>query len=138
MTELAQGLQLTALAPGYRADPYPILRQAREDCPVRRDAFFGAVQLMKYADVRGVLTDRTLWRDPMRADESSLARRRALAEGEREGPAQHPDQRRSRPWAGARPADAGALQAVQRVRGAWWTRWSSAVWTPWPARAGST
>ena len=87
MTELAQGLQLTALDADYRADPYPRLREARTKCPVRRDAFFGSVFLTRYADVRGVLTDRTLWRDPMRADDSSLARRRAIAEGEnREGP----------------------------------------------------
>ena len=87
MTELAQGLQLTALDPEYRADPYGRLRDARETCPVRRDAFFGTVFLTKYADVRSVLTDRTLWRDPMRADDSSLAKRRAIAEGEsRDGP----------------------------------------------------
>ncbi len=78
--DLAQGLQLTALDPAYRADPYPRLRQAREQCPVRRDQFFGAVQLTRYADVRGVLTDRTLWRDPMKADDSSLAKRRAAME----------------------------------------------------------
>lgn len=87
MTELAHGLQLTALDPDYRADPYPRLREARETCPVQRDTFFGTVFLTKYAEVRGVLTDRTLWRDPMRADDSSLAKRRALAEGEaRDGP----------------------------------------------------
>jgi cytochrome P450 len=87
MDDLAQGLQLTALDPTYRADPYPRLRQAREACPVRRDGFFGAVQLTRYADVRGVLTDRTLWRDPMRADDSSLAKRRAMSEGDRaDGP----------------------------------------------------
>ena len=87
MTDLAQGLQLTSLDADYRADPYPRLREAREACPVRRDAFFGAVQLTRYADVRGVITDRTLWRDPMRADETSLVKRLAGADGEtREGP----------------------------------------------------
>ncbi len=80
MSETPQGLQFTALDPVYREDPYPRLREARDVCPVRRDAFFGAVQLMKYADVRGVLTDRTLWRDPMRADDTSLAKRRAMME----------------------------------------------------------
>ena len=53
MDDIAQGLQLTALDPTYRADPYPRLREARETSPVRRDAFFGAVQLTRYADVRG-------------------------------------------------------------------------------------
>ena len=116
MDDLAQGLQLTALDPTYRADPYPRLRQAREACPVRRDGFFGAVQLTRYADVRGVLTDRTLWRDPMRADDSSLAKTSRHV-GRRPGrrPPQHPDQRRSGSRPRPRPADAGALQAVQRV-----------------------
>ena len=86
MDDVAQGLQFTALDPTYRADPYPRLREAREARPVRRDGFFGAVQLTRYADVRGVLTDRTLWRDPMRADDTSLAKRRAVEQGEaREG-----------------------------------------------------
>ena len=117
MTDVAQGLQLTALDPDYRADPYPRLRQAREDCPVRRDQFFGAVQLTRYADVRGVLTDRTLWRDPMRADDSSLARRRrALAEGEnRDGPRSILTSDDPGSWPGARSDDAGAVQAFQRV-----------------------
>ncbi len=78
-SDLPNGLQMTALDPDYRADPYPRLRDMRERCPVRFDTTFGSVQLTRYADVRAVLTDRSLWRDPMRADEHSLARRRLVA-----------------------------------------------------------
>ncbi|MDR3510620.1 MAG: cytochrome P450 [Caulobacteraceae bacterium] len=81
MTETRpHGLQLTALDPEYRQDPYPRLRALRETCPVYRDPYFGSVQLTRYADVRAVLTDRSLWRDPIRADDTSLERRQILAE----------------------------------------------------------
>ncbi len=82
-TSIAQGLQLTALDPTYRADPYPRLRHAREDLS-RSSATPSSARssLTRYADVRGVLTDRTLWRDPMRADDRSLAKRRAIETGE--------------------------------------------------------
>ena len=79
MTDLPQGLQLTALDPQFRSDPNGRLRQLRQECPVRADPFFGSVYLTRYADVRATLTDRTLWRDPLRADDSSLAKRRAEA-----------------------------------------------------------
>ncbi len=80
MTKLPEGLQLTALDPEYRADPYPILRQMREASPVHRDPYFGTVQLTRYNDVRSTLTDKSLWRDPLRGDDSSLDRRQALEE----------------------------------------------------------
>lgn len=78
--ELPQGLQLTALDPAFREDPYPRLKTLREQCPVRRDPLFGSVYLTRYADVRAVLTDRTLWRDPIRAEETSLTYKRAAQE----------------------------------------------------------
>ncbi len=79
------GLALTALDPEYRADPYPRLKHLRETCPVYRDPYFGSVQLTRYDDVRAVLSDRSLWRDPLRADETSLERRQILAELEASG-----------------------------------------------------
>ena len=89
---LPEGLQLTALDPEYRADPYPRLRRVQAEAPVRRDSLFGAVMLTGYGDVRGVLTDRSLWRDPWRADENSPTYRRAAQEAEEGGgptPAEH-------------------------------------------------
>jgi cytochrome P450 len=82
---LPQGLQLTALDPEYRQDPYPRLRDLRETCPVYRDPYFGSVQLTRYADVRAVLADRSLWRDPIRANDTSLERRQIVAELEASG-----------------------------------------------------
>ncbi len=77
---LPEGLQMTALDPVYREDPYPRLRTLQETAPVRRDALFGVVTLTRYEDVRAVLTDRTLWRDPLRADPDSPTRKRRLQE----------------------------------------------------------
>ncbi len=79
------GLALTALDPEYRADPYPRLKHLRETCPVYRDPYFGSVQLTRYDDVRAALSDRSLWRDPIRADDTSLERRQILAELEASG-----------------------------------------------------
>lgn len=78
--DLPQGLQLTALDPVFRDDPYPRLKELRARCPVRRDPFLGVVQLTRYADVRSVLTDRSLWRDPIKAREDSMTHKRALQE----------------------------------------------------------
>ena len=65
---LPEGVQMTALDPVYRQDPYPRLKALQTHAPVRRDQLFGVVTLTRYEDVRAVLTDRTLWRDPLRAD----------------------------------------------------------------------
>jgi cytochrome P450 len=62
--------ELTPLNPTYKADPHALLRPLRAQCPVRRDAT-GEVIMTRYEDVRGLVSDRTLWRDPMRADPST-------------------------------------------------------------------
>ncbi len=82
---LPDGLELTALDGGYRDDPYPRLARLREQAPVRMDATFGMTHLTRYADVRAVLTDRTLWRDPLKAEESSAPYRRAARDREELG-----------------------------------------------------
>jgi cytochrome P450 len=74
--DLPEGLQMTALDPVYREDPYPRLRKLQAEAPVRRDRVFGVVTLTRYEDVRAVLTDLTLWRDPLRADPASPTRQR--------------------------------------------------------------
>ena len=79
---LPDGLALTALDPVYREDPYPRLARLRAQAPVRMDAAFGMTHLTRYADVRAVLTDRTLWRDPLKAEESSAPYRRAMRDRE--------------------------------------------------------
>jgi cytochrome P450 len=56
---LSAGLQLTALDPDFREDPYPILKRLREDAPARRDPMLGRIWLTAEALVDEILRDRT-------------------------------------------------------------------------------
>lgn len=71
-------LQLTALNPEFNADPHAFLTDLRERCPVQLDAASGSLMLSRYDDVRAVVSDLGLWRDPLRADESAVMQRRFL------------------------------------------------------------
>lgn len=71
--------ELTPLNPTYRADPHVLLDDLRARCPAHRDPVSGSLVLTRYEDVRAVVSDRTLWRDPMRADEASVFQRRFTA-----------------------------------------------------------
>jgi cytochrome P450 len=64
-------LQLTPLDETYRADPHAVLDDLRARCPVHKDTMSGNLYLTRYEDVRGLVSDRTLWRDPLKADASS-------------------------------------------------------------------
>ena len=64
-------LDLTPLNEAYRTDPHRVLDDLRARCPVHHDPMGGSFVLTRYADVRGVVSDRTLWRDPLRADPQS-------------------------------------------------------------------
>lgn len=70
MTEAALPsiLQLTPLNPSYRADPHVALDDLRARCPVHRDETAGSFILTRYEDVRAMVSDRTLWRDPVNAE----------------------------------------------------------------------
>jgi cytochrome P450 len=80
-------LQLTALNPAFREDPHAMLDDLRAAHPVLRDPMAGAFFLTRHEDVRGVVTDLTLWRDPHRAEEAAVLARRVIdaqgADGER-------------------------------------------------------
>ncbi|MGH7016471.1 MAG: hypothetical protein ACRED8_05220, partial [Caulobacteraceae bacterium] len=52
----------------------------RSRCPVHRDEVSGTFILTRYADVRGLVSDNSLWRDPMRA-ESAARLQRQLVDG---------------------------------------------------------
>jgi cytochrome P450 len=52
----------------------------RAGAPVHRDAAAGTVVLSRHADVRAVLNDRSLWRDPARAEAASFIARLLLAD----------------------------------------------------------
>lgn len=71
-------LQLTALNPAFNADPHVFLDDLRGRCPVQLDAASGSLMLSRYDDVRAVVSDLGLWRDPLRADESAVMQRRFL------------------------------------------------------------
>ncbi len=67
-TPLPEGLQLTQLDPEYHAKREERLTALREQCPVKRDAMFGAFVVSRYDDARGILTDRTMWRTAAKAE----------------------------------------------------------------------
>jgi len=76
-------LDLTPLNPRFREDPHALLDPLRASDPVMRDDQIGSFFLTRYEDVRGVLTDLTLWRDPRRAEPAAIMARRLV---EQSGP----------------------------------------------------
>jgi cytochrome P450 len=71
-------LDLTPLNPVYRDDPHALLRPLRETTPVMRDEMAGSFFLTRYEDVRAILTDLSLWRDPHRAEPAAVMSRRLV------------------------------------------------------------
>src|SRR5271170_4801876 len=77
--------QLTPLNPAYRENPYAVLEGVRSRCPVVHDPMMGSFLLTRYNDIRPLVSDRTLWRDPLRGEEEVIAKRfaeEALAEAQ--------------------------------------------------------
>ena len=68
--------QLTPFNPEFQADPHVVLDDLRARCPVHRDEQAGSFILTRYADVRPLVSDRTLWRDPFKAEEAAAIQRR--------------------------------------------------------------
>jgi hypothetical protein len=82
-------LELTPLNPDFREDPYAVLAKLRANHPVMRDDLAGVFFVSRYEDVRGIVTDLSLWRHPEKAEEAAVLTRRILeqepgAERERE------------------------------------------------------
>jgi cytochrome P450 len=75
-TPLPGIFQLTPLNPEYRDDPHVVLDDLRARCPVHRDETSGSFILTRYNDVRPLVSDRSLWRDPIRAEEAAVMSRR--------------------------------------------------------------
>ena len=69
-------MQLTPLNPEYREDPHKLLDDLRDRCPVHFDPMAGSFVVSRYADVRGTVSDRGLWRDPIHAEEGAVMQRR--------------------------------------------------------------
>lgn len=83
-TDLPTMMQLTPFNPDFQRDPHSVLKPLRERCPVLRDETSGSFIVSRYADVRAIATDLSLWRDPMHAEEAAVMQRRfadAVVEG---------------------------------------------------------
>jgi cytochrome P450 len=76
--DLPTVFELTPLNPDFNQNPHKLLDRLRNECPVRRDEAAGTFILTRYADVRGTLSDTTMWRDPSRAEEAAILPRRLL------------------------------------------------------------
>lgn len=68
---LPEGFGFTQMDPEYHEHREERLTAVREQCPVKRDALFGAFFVSRYDDARGVLTDRTMWRTAARSEEEA-------------------------------------------------------------------
>ncbi len=73
-------LELTPLNPEFNADPHKLLDRLRGECPVRHDRDAGTFIMTRYADVRGIVSDTTQWRDPDRAEPAAVLAKRIREE----------------------------------------------------------
>jgi hypothetical protein len=94
MADLPGIFDLTPMNPNFNDDPHALLDRLRTECPVHRDERAGSFVLTKYADVRRVLSDTTMWRGPERAEESAVMAR-ALLSRRAEGLTTPEDEQRS-------------------------------------------
>ncbi len=78
-------LELTPLNPAFREDPHALLDRLRQRCPVMRDEAAGVFFLTRHEDVRGVVTDTSLWRDPAKAEPAAVLTRRILEQERPDG-----------------------------------------------------
>ncbi|HWA88808.1 MAG TPA: cytochrome P450 [Rhizomicrobium sp.] len=83
-TPLPGVFQLTPLNPEFSDDPHKLLDRLRNACPVHRDTQAGTFILTRHADVRGVLSDTSMWRSPERAEPDAYLQR-AIVEQRIEG-----------------------------------------------------
>ncbi|HEY9219066.1 MAG TPA: cytochrome P450 [Phenylobacterium sp.] len=88
-TPLPSILELTPFNPAYQADPHMVLDDLRARCPALRDPTTGNLLLTRYADVRAVVNNRELWRDPARAEEGSVMQRRFIDRAPADAPRTH-------------------------------------------------
>jgi cytochrome P450 len=72
-------MQLTPLNPEFKENPHAVLDPLRAQCPVHRDTAAGVFILTRHSDVRGILSDTTMWRGAARAEEAAVLTRLALA-----------------------------------------------------------
>lgn len=88
-TPLPGLLQLTPLNPAFRDDPHVLLDALRTQSPVHRDDMAGVFVVSRHADVRALVSDRTLWRDPVHAEDAAVMSRRLVENLDRDAPRSH-------------------------------------------------
>ena len=71
---LPTGIQLTALDPTFRADPYPILARVRAEEPIHRDTELGRIFYTRHDDVAAILRDLEMLSDPRKGNPGSFSR----------------------------------------------------------------
>ena len=72
--------QLTPLNPAFNDDPHALLDRLRSECPVHRDEAAGTFLLTRYADVRAVVSDTSLWRGAEHAEDAAVIQKAAREE----------------------------------------------------------
>ena len=77
---------LTPLNEVYRAEPHVLLRDLRERCPVHKDDVSGLFVLTRYADVREIVSSKTIWRDPRLAEEGATMMKMQISADETDVP----------------------------------------------------
>src|SRR5580704_4126576 len=74
---LPEIFKLTPYNPAFRENPYAVLAELRSTCPALRDEAWGSVVFTRYNDIRPVVSDLTMWRDPLKGDETVVQRQLA-------------------------------------------------------------
>ena len=69
-------LDMTPGNPVYQTDPHVVLDDLRSRCPAHNDPVSGSLMLTRYEDVRGVVNNRDLWRDPAKGSGGGLMQQR--------------------------------------------------------------
>jgi hypothetical protein len=73
-------LELTPLNPAFMVDQHGAYDRLRATDPVHWDGQSGEFMLSRHADVRGLVSDRSLWRNPEQASEEALLARGLVAQ----------------------------------------------------------
>ena len=72
--QLPQGMQLTAIDPDFREDPYTVLANLREHAPVHEDRELGRFVVTRHEDVKALLHDKAFYTDPRKANPGTFSR----------------------------------------------------------------
>ena len=83
---LPRGIQLTPVDDVFRADPYKVLKNLREQSPVHDDYELGRILYTRHDDVKELLHDKEFYTDPRKGNPGTFSREflaAPLADGEK-------------------------------------------------------